>query len=632
MRGLLLSFCKNLITVTLLGIILLLYIAYSGLHMSPTHPAYSQLYAPRPNDFSAVEEFLQKGESQAFAYNATYRYVILPSYVQINAYTRYNYPNFFYFSSFSPEEVSEFVLAANELIAEQDTAAIFPLSLASIKYIVILPTSFAQDELQAWRLHGKTRTSGAHLFGDIKEYLAFISGLPDTQLLYENKVSVFVNEIAAPRVYVPSMLVQAQGDIKDVFRDLRVADSVFPLSNFALTVNQSQGTERQSFVIEDFSKQMQMKGITLNFTELDFEYKSEEEAGVIDEKSIIVWSQQGTVYTEGKFVIVRGTVPADQQVLSEWIGIPPTNLTGTPMLRIRLVVSNDMRDKISFSILDQEGKPLPARIEKTISSATDNNVYIDILITPLTSVPTWMRIVLQGTPGSTLEIVLEKEMKFEKVIGLELHLNDTLGVDLGQEEGVTFPIVINDSKDTTVLWPASAEGGVVEYAVSEPIELDKALLLAMSTRESDAGWLRVSEDVKWLSPVDISVDLEISPLGGEGGNEILVPLFFGNAYDASWRLRPSTDSGRIAEVEHVLGNGFGNLWLVRISEIENMERSLHLSLRIQMDKLDLYLHQIYMLSGVMLLLLAVPLYVLWVRGTKLPEDAAISHNKDYPRS
>jgi len=623
MRGFLLSFCKriarkNLITVTLLGILLLLYIAYSGLYVNPTHPAYSQLYAPKPKDFNVVEEFLQKGESQAFAYNASYRYMILPSYVQMNAYTRYNYPNFLYFSSFSSKEVAEFVTAANELIAEQDTTAIFPLSLASIKYIAVLPESFAQDELQAWRLAGKTRTSGPHLFGDIKEYITFISGLPNTQLLYESKTSVFVNERAAPRIYVPSMIVQGQGDLKDVFKALRVSDSVFPLSNFALVVNQSEWTKSQSFVIEDFSSQTLIKATIFNLTELNFKYKSNEEARAIDEKSILVWSQQKTVYTEDNFITVKGTVLADQQNLSVWIRVPPTNLTEIPMLKTRLLVSNDMRDKIGFSILDQEGKPLPAKIEKTTSLATDNKIYLDILIIPTSSEPTWLKVVLQGAPGSTLEITLEKWIRFEELIGLELYLNDTLGADIDQEDGATFPIVITNRKNMTVLWPVRAEGGVIEYAVSIPIELDKALLLAMSASKSDAGWLKVSEEVKWLSPVDISIDLEISPLDGEGGNKILIPLFFGNAYDTSWKLYPSTNSGRITKIVHVLGNGFGNLWLVRISEIQNMGRSLHLSFKIQMDKPDLYLYQIYMLSGVTLLLLAVPLYILWVRHTKLP--------------
>lgn len=636
-RGFLPSFSKriarrNLITVTLLAILLLSYIAYSGLYVNPTHPAYSQLYAPKPKDFSAVEGFFQRSEIQASAYDATYRYMILPLYSPMTAYTRYNHPNFLYFSSFSSKEVAEFVTVTNELIAEQDTAAIFPLSLASIKYIAILPASFAQDELQAWRLQGKTRASGPHLFGDIEEYLTFISGLPNTQLLYESKMSVFVNERADPRIYVPCMLVQAQGDLKDVFKALRVSDSVFPLSNFALVVNQSGWTKSRSFVIKDFSRQMQIKATIFNLTELNFKYKSNEEARAIDEKSILVWSQQRTVYTEGNFITVKGTVPADQQTLSVWIRIPPTNLTGRPMLKTRLLVSNDMRDKIGFSILDQEGKPLPAEIEKIISLATDNNIYLDILIIPTSSEPTWLRVVLQGASGSTLEIALEKWTKFEEVIGLELYLNDTLGADVGQEDGATFPIVITNRKNMTVLWPVGAEGGVIEYAISAPIELDKALLLAMSTRKSDAGWLKVSEEVKWLSPVDISVNLEISPLGGEGGNEILVPLFFGNAYDTSWRLHAYTDSARITEIVHVLGNGFGNLWLVRISEIENTERSLHLSFKIQMDKLELYLYQIYALVGVTLLLLAAPLYILWVRRTKLPEGATIPDKRDEPRS
>jgi len=574
----------------------------------------AQLFTPRPKDFDAVDDFLNNNYFQTSTYDANYRYAIIPSYTQITAYARYNYPNFFYASSFSTKDVQEFVLTTNNMIADQDPAAIIPLNLASVKHMAILPQSFAQDELQSWRLNGTTRSSGVNLFGDINDYLNFISKLPQTELIYKNEINVFENKEAYPRVYVPNMIVWTQENMKDAFKALKIVDSVLPLSNFALMINQSEDIKNQSFIIDDFSKQTQIKTTRFNLTDLNLNYTLKKEIELVNEKSIIVWSQQKSISTEENFIILSGTVPADQQAISTWISIPPTNLTDTPKLRMRLLSNKDMQDKIIFSILDQDGKPLLAKIEKTISSSTDDKIYLDVLITPKNSNPTWFKMVLQGSPGSTLEIALENQIEFEQLISLDLYLVDMLGSGINQNN-FTFPMVIYTDDNMTVLWPTDAKEGVIKYMIDAPIELDKASLLIMSTSEID-GWSKVNEDVKWLSPVDISVNLEVSPLIKEKGNDILIPIFFGNAYDASWKLYPTTKSGNITKVVHALGNGFGNLWLITISGLSSEEKSIHLNFEIQMDKLELYTYQIYAFTSVTLLLLMIPLYIIEVKYNK----------------
>jgi hypothetical protein len=605
---------KKFVAIAMLVLLILIYIPYTGLLSNPSHPTYAQFFAPRPKDFNAVEDFLNNDNFQTSTYNASYRYTIVPSYVQINAYTRYNYPNFFYASSFSTKDVQEFVATTNNMIADQDPAAIIPLNLASVKYIAILPQSFAQDELQSWRLNGTTRSSGVNLFGDINDYLNFTSKLPQTELIYKNKVHVFDNKEAYPRVYVPNMLVWAQGNMKDVFKALKMVDSISPLSDFALVINQSEDIKDQSFVIDDFGRQTRIKTTSFNLMDLNFNYTFNREVELVSEKSIIVWSQQKSISMEGNIITLSGTVPADQQAISIWVSIPPTNLTDTPKLRMRLLVNKDMQDKIVFSIMDQDGKPLLAKIEKTISSSTDDEIYLDVLITPTNSNPTWFKMVLQGSPGSTLEIALENQIEFEQLVSLDLCLVDMLGSGINQNN-FTFPMVIYTDDNMTVLWPTDSEEGLIKYMIDTPIELEKASLFIVSTSEID-GWSKVNEDVKWLSPVDISVNLEVSPLIKEKGNDILIPIFFGNAYDTSWKLYPTTKSGNITKVVHALGNGFGNLWLVNVSGLSSEEKSIHLTFEIQMDKLELYTYQIYAFTSVTLLLLLIPLYIIEVKYNK----------------
>ncbi|MCK4821261.1 hypothetical protein KA005_36180, partial [bacterium] len=388
-------------------------------------------------------------------------------------------------------------------------------------------------------------------FGDINDYLNFTSKLPQTELIYKNKVHVFDNKEAYPRVYVPNMLVWAQGNMKDVFKALKMVDSISPLSDFALVINQSEDIKDQSFVIDDFGRQTRIKTTSFNLMDLNFNYTFNREVELVNEKSIIVWSQQKSISMEGNIITLSGTVPADQQAISIWVSIPPTNLTDTPKLRMRLLVNKDMQDKIVFSIMDQDGKPLLAKIEKTISSSTDDEIYLDVLITPTNSNPTWFKMVLQGSPGSTLEIALENQIEFEQLVSLDLCLVDMLGSGINQNN-FTFPMVIYTDDNMTVLWPTDSEEGLIKYMIDTPIELEKASLFVVSTSKR-GGWSKVSEDVKWLSPVDISVNLEVSPLSIEKGNDILIPIFFGNAYDASWKLYPTTKSGNITKVVHALG-------------------------------------------------------------------------------
>lgn len=603
--------CKKFSSM-LLMILMLLYIYYSGMYLEPNHQVTSQLFTSRPADFKVVEDFLNRDDIQASRYDAVHRYLILPLYSPLIAYLRYNYPNIFYAGSFAPDGVQNLIMTANELIAEKDPSVIWPLSLSSVKYIAILPSSFSENELQSWRLRGKIRASGASLFGDPRNYNAFISNLSSTRLLYENEITVYVNELAIPRVFVPTMLVYTQGNLKNVFRSLNIINSVLPLSNFVLVVNQSEEAKNNhGFVIDDFERQMQIEINISSLTEHNFKYKFREDAVSINKNSIIVWSQQKTVSIEDNFIIIRGIIPSDKQYLSMWVRIPPMNLSS--LLNIQLIASSEIVDNISFSAIDQEGNILPVKIEKTLSPTTNNKTYLDILVNPMHQRPAFFRVILKGTPNSTVEIALRNEIVFKEIDGMELNISNKFDI-INQGNKTIFPIIVSNRHDTEVLWPVSIKENTIEYAITDPIEIDNASFAIISTNKG-TKWHKVNEKVRWLSPVNIGIDLELSLLGEE--KEILVPLFLGNAYDKSWNLHVSTNSGRITEIVHMLGNGYGNLWLVKISEIQDTGENLSLSFNVCWDSLELCLYRMYMFGGVMPLILTVAFYIFLIKRNKL---------------
>jgi len=591
----------------LLIILIFTYVFYSGIYVAPNHPANAQFFSSRPEDFTAVENFLNQREIQASEYDATFRYSILPLYSPLIGYFRYNYPNIFYVGSFAPDYVRNFIMTTNKMIAEKDTSAIWPLSLSSVKYIGILPQSFSEDELQSWRLKGEIRTSGAFLFGDPQNYNSCISNLPNSTLLYQDEMSVYTNELAIPRVFAPEMLVHAQGDLIDVFRSLSELNSMFPLSNFVLMVNQSKAiSSGNSFIIDDFDKQSQIEVDISNLTEHKFEYKFDEKKVSINESSVIVWSQQKMVSVEENIIMINGTIPPNQQHLSVWVKIPPTS----SLMNLQLILGDELLDKISFSILD-EATALPAEIENTTTSAIDDKVNLDVLVNSKDLRPTTFRIIVQGESNSSVEIALKNEIQFKEIFGLELYYDDTFDMGKKQKEGTEFSIVVPNQEGAEVYWPLNVNEHAIEYAITAPIETHKALVFAVSINES-SGWHKIDESVKWSSPVGVQTDLDISLR--EGKNEIMVPLFFGNVYDKSWKLEASVNSGRITEIEHMIGNYYGNIWFVRISEIQQETLSLHFN--VYWDSFELQLYRMHTFAGVVSILLAIPLGILWAKRNK----------------
>jgi hypothetical protein len=555
-----------------------------------------------------VVSFLQSPNSETFEFNADYRYLILPSYVQMNAYTRYNYPNFFYYTGFSSDQVTDFTQVSNELLAEQDPAAVFPLSLASVKDIVVLPENFAQDELQGWRLTGDTRTSGGNLFGDIDTYRNFVNGLNDITLQSGNNLSTFVNERALPRIYLPSVLVQAQGNLKSIFKDLRVLNNVIPLSDFTLINSESNDTGNHNYILNDLKGLNQMKIQIFNCSDLNFSYETEEEENSYMENGIIVWSNQKTISSSDDLINIAREIETEKDYLSIWVKVPPTSLTNTYTINTRLIVSNETVENINLSLLDPDGKTLSANINQTVTPIDEDTVYLDYSITPTLSHPAFFKFPITGESNSMQEITLQKSIKLEKITHLKLDLSNS-GTKIDTTGASSFPIVVTRTENETVIWPVETQSDFVEYDFESQFGIDHALLLSISTNKTNSGWSMLNEEVNWLSPTEIFVDLDLFVKGENEGNEIILPLFFGNEYNPSWDIVPSIDSGKINKIEHLIGNGFGNLWLIHIDEISDASLPIYVSIKIQWDNTQLLLYQSCMLFGLTLILLALPLLI-----------------------
>lgn len=603
---------KKILKLLLFVFLIIAHISYVGFLSDSSDPMNSQFFISRPKDFVAIEDFLNNDQFQTSSYNSNYRYMIIPSYVQMNVFTRYNYPNFFYGGSFSSKEAQEFIIKTNNLIGSQNLSAIIPLSLASVRYICVLPESFGQDELQSWRLMGYTRSSGVYLFGDINSYRDFISGFSETTLISDDKNYIYNNSKALSRVYVPTMLVHSKGRLEDVFEGLKIIENILPLSNFSLLSNQSEDKLNKNFLIDDFSKQTRYNITLYNINYLNYLYDNVWDTKQLTRKSIIIWSENNSISIQDSLIIIKSIIPEDKESISIWVKIPTSTISEKPLLKFRFHIHIEMQDDLEFQLLDEGGKKILAEFEKTISLFNDDQAYLDLTINPSNTNVTWLKVTINGVPGSTKEFSIENRIEYEQITDLKIFLNYSSETSI-DARSAAFPIMINPDKDRIILWPTEINENVIEYAINEKIDLNKSLLFMIFNSSIGNGWIKQDEDVTWLSPIEINIDLNISLLNMEKDDGILVPVFFGNIYDESWILNPIIEGGKVNSIRHIVGNGFGNLWLVNISGISTDNNNIQISFILSYNKIQLELYRKYTMICIFSILFVFPLYIIEIK-------------------
>lgn len=600
----------SLFTIILILVTIFSHIAYSGIYLEPDHPAYSQFFVPKPKDFETIKRFLDS-EPITSLYNSSYRYITLPSYVPMTSYLRYNYPNFLYYSSFSSSEVAKLVIVTNELIASKDPTVILPLSMASVKYLVIIPESFSYEELQAWRLRGELRAEGYRLFGDIKQYFNFVSSLSDVKAKYINKTAVFVNQQVLPRIYIPSILIKTNSvDLNEAIKLLSIINGIYPISKYAIMIDDVNQSENTQFVIDDYNNSIRTYINLLNLTSYQLRYKTFEESISLDEKSIVIFSEDGVVNVDRNIISIEGIVPSDRNYLSIWVKLPLMNLTGYWRMIFQVYISDKLRDNISFSLLDEFGQTIKADIEVSDKMYIDEDTrIIDVRITPLhQSTVSWFRMVLKAESNTKLKLSIEKSAKLEIINEFEVLLNDDI---TDQKDISTYPLIIpNNYKNITIIWPTDVKNGIITYKIDKPIDLRDALLIKLVKHQIN-GWLKLYENIKWLSPVKIKIDLEIFLPKKNNISEIVIPIFFGNSYDPFWKLQLSSEKEfNNVEIIHTQGNYYGNLWIINVSQIPMDKRKISFTVFIYIDDFQLMLYRIYMALYSIMFFLTIPIYII----------------------
>lgn len=448
---------------------------FSLMYISPDDPIRSHQFVRKPSDFIYLNQFLLADEIQSNLYTSNYRYIVIPSYSPLVADLRYNFPNIFYASGFSPNEVNNFVTLTNELITKHDPNVIFPLSLASVKYITTVPPSYSQEELHNWRLRGPPWLSGVNIFGDVENYRKFFSNLPLDQQEYG--ILTFVNPNASPKIYVPTTLVYSGMDWKKTFESLGPLSKTVDLTNFALIFNSTENFNHTKFVIDDFANGKRTLATVSNLRDANPEFSFISEKKVIDEKMIIVHSgAEKEIYTTDNNLILKGFVPEERDEMSIWVRLPTSNISDIPSLDFKMSARNKTLDDVRFLLRDNNNELIPIEVEKTLLDSDSN--FFEVSIIPFTSDLSTLVILVAGIPGSEVEIMLENVIEFKSL--------EMVGIPIENEKPnssqIEFYDVITSAK--TTLLPKKMKDGTISFSVIEEQQsIDKNSVIVWSDKK-----------------------------------------------------------------------------------------------------------------------------------------------------
>lgn len=454
---------------------------FSLMYISPDDPIRSHQFVKKPSDFIYLNQFLLADEIQSNLYTSNYRYALIPSYSPLVADLRYNFPNTFYASGFSPNEIDNFVTSTNELITKHDPNVIFPLSLASVKYIATVPPSYSQEEFHNWRLRGSPWLSGINIFGDVENYREFFSKLPLDQQEYG--ILTFVNPNASPKIYVPTTLVYSGMDWKKTFESFGPLSKTVDLTNFALIFNSTENFNHTKFVIDDFTNGKRTLATVSNLRDANPEFSFISEKKVIDKKLILVHSTESEIYSENNNIILKGFVSEDRDELSTWVRVPSSNIPGIPSLHFKMSVLNKTLDDVRFLLRDKNDEYISIEVEKTLLDSDSD--FFEVSIIPFTSDLATLTILVAGIPGSEVEIILENVIEFKslEMVGIPVENEKT---DSSQIE---FYDVITNVK--TTLLPKKMKDGTISFSVIEERQsIDKNSVIVWS----DKNEIHIQED------------------------------------------------------------------------------------------------------------------------------------------
>jgi hypothetical protein len=577
----------------LISVIIVPYFFSFGIPGTFSKETYAQLAIPMPSAYENLRKVLTQ-----FSEDSKYRYVIYPFYSPLGSFLRLNYPNFMYASSFSDPNVYNFVRAINKLIENKDFAFKYGLDLAHVRYILILPDSISEEELQAWRLQGDVRLSSTdvHLFGSPMSYTKLFSNTNFyfTEVGNTSGIRIFKNENAPDLFYIPSRIIilpknsfENINNISQALKFIRIINTLFNIGTYA-TISEKEWKEIYPFEegnLQFDDSEWRFGIFNTNNGSISYgiikNISLKEKIRVLPSfmynvsPTFIVWKPKNAtaVYEDNNPTIYIGEKTTN--LINIWIHIPPPNIMDFITIEENITLYNMTVKDIKVDFLAQDGTVLGHPLDlKIIKEGSYTRIYVRHIASIKDFAPAFMRVILYPesitgvSPCLTLSPIHITQGNMVYLLMNDVNENNTVYyknciIRYSSKEVETYNLIAE--KSFLIIENP-------ELIINDVKSANEFLFLGVKMVQNNQGYgvnitYTVSDIDIYRGMVDGTLIIQFKD-GVPLNRTFYIPIAFGIVYnnDLDFHIFVDTNDDQLkAEFSHFRANFYSNGYMIKIS-------------------------------------------------------------------
>lgn len=607
---------RQKIKISSIVIILILFVVYLQYLNIYSPDIFSYHYEPRPRQYMVVKEFLNK---YVGSQPLSFRYLILPLYIQIMAEERYDHPSLAYSSMYAGKLSWEYFMELLDAINNANYGIAYILGLGSVKYVVVLSKNLTETEFASWRFKGKIRTEGASLFGDpniFNDLLRETEGIS----IFGNigDAIVYANTKVLPLIYAGDQLIITSE--RSSWRLLPVIDAMFNLSNTYVMFESSYnlGENITSFI--DYSKGVRAELLSLPldiyYHYTDFEFSAKQIMG-----SLKVWGRNISVSFDPKeeSIIVSAIPSENKNYVSIWINLPNFSVPTYSLDSISINGEFHARDVYLRLVTMDYHTVLNEKLNHNVERVFEKTVEkVYLSFDPRLRL---IALTLVASDKNTPVSIVLRSIKVKLIDRTIVPLSGINATEFNSADGLILLIeapaeinYVSELLEKHGFYVKYLGGRVFMLNVSHldselltlPYYVKISFLGAISVKNNGFQAMvnyKIARDDPNNIVMKVNITLMAKTLMLTDNIDFFLPIFFGYTYSKDWHLHVQALKGDIINIDHLNGNMYGNLWLVKMRYNKIANHSIYtdtLELSIYYSSTTLIMYRFY--SSVVLLL------------------------------
>jgi len=525
------------------------------------------------------------------------RYVVVPTFQPLAMLLARQAPSMFYSGTFASKEVQKFMKLTQKMWQDNDPAVILALGLASVSRIAVLGKAATARELQPWRFAGPIQASGsAYLFGTpsaFKAVLARAGVMPDECVPETLETCIVANNFHVGTMYVADKLVEYGGTLLEVFRLLPFLDLATGGLGTTFVLFENSRLSDQTIRVKNI-----LHGEVVNFQVAASEVHLKREGQVLPiyvDDDPLVFGQVLELEVQDDVWQIAATPSRGEEHISYWFRcewLPNAEFASLPLVLRFRGTPNLLAG--TLAIRDEEGSTLFDTQLRNARTQLDNTGLMAFSI----DLPEKMAIP-HGTVYIAIRVPVPEDSSFSVAIGaFSLVATQTLRLEaslIAPAEGSLFigakvrsgdpgnarclvggsyvPVKVVREGSFLLIGPLPFDVAIQRQLVvvlpgNTWLESNSVQVISVHRSIAEQPALRWDDaHVKEQNPVRFLYYITgLQALAPGHGTVLTVPLFLGTAFDKRWTVDVLTGGNSLLNIRtrHLVGNGYGNLFLIDI--------------------------------------------------------------------